>query len=186
MRCKHCRTKFEPKRFLQKFCEETEECKDAAIEFALAQVKKEKKIDWNKRKAKIKKSLKRKQDYEKELETIVNEYVRLRDQDKPCISCGAHPGTFTITAGHYYPAGTYKNIRYDLININGQCWWNCNKNKSGNLIEYRKGLVKRYGEEAVIDLDKRSLKSPKFTVPDLIEMKKTFKLKIKNKDYEKE
>ena len=107
------------------------------------------KLTERKKKTKeIKESLKTKKDYEKELETVVNKYIRLRDKDKPCISCNKPAGSYKITAGHYYPAGSYKNIRFDLDNIHGQCWYNCNKNRHGNLIEYRKGLIERIGEQA--------------------------------------
>jgi hypothetical protein len=75
-----------------------------------------------------------------------NRYIRLRDAHLPCISCGALPGTFKLTAGHYITAGSCSALRFDEQNVHGQCWWNCNRNKSGNITKYREGIIKRFGE----------------------------------------
>ena len=156
---------------------EDEECKDAATNFALATVKKDKKRNWNKRKKVMKEGLKPKQDYEKELQVLFNTWIRNRDKDGTCISCG-NKLKEKHDAGHYYPAGSYKNIRYDLINVNSQCV-KCNQHNHGNLTEYRLGLIKRYGIEEVEALDKRRLSPRKYTIPELQEMIIEYKLKLK-------
>ena len=76
-----------------------------------------------------------------------NRYIRLRDKDKPCISCGARAGTYKLTCGHFITAGSCSALRFDPRNAHGQCWWNCNRNKSGNITGYRKGLLERFGQE---------------------------------------
>jgi len=76
-----------------------------------------------------------------------NRYVVLRDTGKPCISCGAKWGTVKFSAGHLITAGSCTALRYDPDNIHGQCWFNCNKNRSGNISEYRKGMLVRHGEK---------------------------------------
>jgi hypothetical protein len=80
-----------------------------------------------------------------------NKYIRLRDKDKGCISCGA-----SITeAGHYFSAGHYSALRFNEINVNGQCT-QCNCFLSGNLIHYRNGLINRYGEQKILLLESTS------------------------------
>lgn len=78
-------------------------------------------------------------------QTVFNAFIRLRDKDLPCISCGS----WNVTdAGHYYSAGNYTGLRFTEINCNGQCK-KCNCFLSGNLINYRQGLIARYGEDRV-------------------------------------
>jgi hypothetical protein len=66
-----------------------------------------------------------------------------------CISCGKYS---TLQAGHYYSGGHYPELRFNEQNVNGQCT-RCNLKLSGNLIEYRKGLVKKIGIDEVEKLD---------------------------------
>ena len=79
---------------------------------------------------------------------VFNEWIRERDKDKGCISCGAS----IDHAGHYFSAGHYSALRFNEMNVNGQCL-RCNNFLHGNLINYRKGLVKKYGEERVLMLE---------------------------------
>jgi Bacteriophage Lambda NinG protein len=81
-------------------------------------------------------------------QTIFNKWIRKRDKDLGCISCNGQ----VEQAGHYFSQGHYSALRYNEINTNGQCV-RCNMYLSGNLINYRQGLVKRYGEQAVKDLE---------------------------------
>ena len=178
LKCKCCKERFTPinNNSLQKYCMQKDECITAHYTY----VKTIQRKSWNKRKREAKEKLKTKQDYEKELEPIFNEFIRKRDKDKPCISCGKKAGAFTLTAGHYYPAGSYKNLRFDEDNVHGQCWWDCNKNKSGNLIEYRIGLINRIGKARVATLEAHRLVGMKYSIEELKEMKIHYKQKIKD------
>jgi len=179
-KCKNieCKREFEKKRYNQLVC--SPQC---AYAYQKQQREKKAKREWNKKKKEIKESLKTKKDYEKELQVIFNSYIRDRDKHQPCISCGASAGTFTPNAGHYYPAGTYKNLRFDEDNTHGQCV-HCNQHKHGNLNEYRFGLEKRIGKERLEALDKRRLEVRKYTIPELIELKVIYKDKLKKlKEY---
>lgn len=85
------------------------------------------------------------------------EKARELDANKPCISCGR------LTAdewhgGHYYPAGLYSSVMFDLDNIHKQCNY-CNKHLHGNLIKYRENLIQRYGDNFVKNLDTKAHKS---------------------------
>jgi len=83
---------------------------------------------------------------------LFNAFIRERDKDETCISC--ETGRIE-NACHYYAAGSVPSMAFDEDNVHGGCV-GCNKWKAGNLIEYRKGLVERYGERFVKRLDKKS------------------------------
>ncbi len=76
-----------------------------------------------------------------------NKFIRLRDQDKPCISCPASPEQ----AGHFYSGGHYSALKFIEDNTHGQCK-RCNYFLSGNLIEYEKSLRRRIGDDRVEQL----------------------------------
>lgn len=77
-----------------------------------------------------------------------NTWIRNRDKDKGCISCGAQ----VTEAGHYFSQGHHSALRFNEVNTNGQCT-RCNCFMHGNLISYRQGLIKRYGEDIVKKLE---------------------------------
>jgi len=82
---------------------------------------------------------------------VFNAYVRERDKELGCISCGG----IVEQAGHYHSQGHHSALRFDPINTNGQCR-RCNMFLHGNLIRYRQGLVSKYGEDVVIELEERA------------------------------
>lgn len=84
----------------------------------------------------------------KKAQDTFNAWIRNRDKDKGCISCGGP----VQQAGHYFSAGHYSALRFNEMNVGGQCI-KCNCFLHGNLINYRQGLVKRYGEKEVIELE---------------------------------
>ena len=108
-----------------------------------------------------------------------NEYIRLRDAGKPCISCGK---VTTLQAGHYWPVGGYDGLRFDELNINGECAY-CNAWDKAHLIGYRKNLIKKIGLESVEALDARAedyrMNGYKFTRSELLEIYNYYCEKIK-------
>lgn len=77
-------------------------------------------------------------------QSVFNRWIRERDRDKGCISCGGP----VDHAGHYFSQGHYSALAFNEMNVNGQCL-RCNNFLHGNLIHYRRGLVQRYGEGKV-------------------------------------
>lgn len=141
MRCKHCKDKFVPKQFLQKYCMEKDECISAfLVEMRSNNQKKEKK-EWQvKKKVLIEKTMTH-SDWLKRLETEINKIVRAIDCHELCISCG---GSGKEQAGHYHSVGSDRTLRFNLHNIFRQCY-QCNCQLSGNIIGYDEGLIKTYG-----------------------------------------
>ncbi len=80
---------------------------------------------------------------------VFNSFIRERDKDEPCISCGKHT---TLQAGHFYSAGKHQNLRFNEDNCHGQCV-KCNYYMSANLLKYRENLIKKIGFEGVERLD---------------------------------
>ena len=84
-------------------------------------------------------------------QTTFNKFIRERDRDLGCISCGGK----IDHAGHYFSSGHYSALTFDEDNVHGQCL-KCNNFLHGNLINYRMGLVERYGDKFVIKLENKS------------------------------
>lgn len=75
-----------------------------------------------------------------------NTYIRTRDAEKPCISCGRHhEGKYD--AGHYRTRGASPATRYDETNCHKQCV-PCNQHLSGNIENYMPNLIEKIGQEA--------------------------------------
>lgn len=110
-----------------------------------------------------------------------NEYIRLRDREKPCISCGRHK---IEQAGHYYPAGKFTSVRFNEDNVHGQCI-QCNYYQHGNLIKYRVFLERRIGKERLDLLDSEATrKIKKWSMTELIQIHELYKSKIKSERHQ--
>ena len=135
--CAICKEKFPPMNSLAKVCSP-----DCAKKYAeQIRLKKERKEDKER-----KQKLKTLSDHKKELQDIFNKWVRERDYGLPCISCGSDKGY--EQAGHYKSRGAYPELAYEPLNVAGQCL-HCNLHMGGNIHEYRKGLIARYGQQVV-------------------------------------
>lgn len=146
-RCKHCKVKFtaeERGKRLHPECIEPwtvafqEKQKQKAIRERKAKQRVEKAQDRKKRA-----DLKTWSEHHADTQKAVNTKVRVRDEGKPCISCGA-PWSPTFQAGHYRSRGAAKNLALDDRNVHGQCV-QCNLHRHGNAIDFRLGLIARYG-----------------------------------------
>jgi hypothetical protein len=117
----------------------------------------------------------------KDLEKVFNEYIRLRDRHGnvfKCISCGKWKPVKNMHAGHFHAAGHNEAVRWDERNVNGQCD-HCNTFLHANLLGYREGMARKYGERVIDLLEiKRHNKSKmgKFEISVLIQ---EYKRKVK-------
>lgn len=165
-KCAVCKEAFQPLQTLQKVCG----VKCAA---ELAKAKREKK---ERAITKEKKRLLKETDrshWLKKSQIVFNAWIRERDKGLPCISCGIPDGKGKRNAGHYRPAGLHTALRFDEKNVSGQCE-RCNTSLSGNLIEYRKGLVKKIG---IIEVEKLETNYDKkrWTIDELKEICQKYK-----------
>jgi DNA-binding protein H-NS len=123
-----------------------------------------------------KEALKTRQDWIREAQRWFNRYIRLRDKDEPCISCGRHhKGQYH--AGHFRTTAAAPQLRFNEEQVWKQCD-PCNSYLSGNLLEYRKNLIKRIGVERVEALENDNT-IKRWTIEELQEIKKIYKQKCK-------
>lgn len=194
MRCKICRDKFEPKYFLQKACLKPEclaqwskldrEKKNSATKKVKAiEVKVNKKalLELNK------KSLAWQH---KQTQPVFNKLRRLqefkwfsdRSLEPVCISCGKPLGNDQWCNGHFKSVGANGRLRYDFKNSYLQHNHHCNKHKSGDVSNYDKGLINRFGEEKgreIISYCEENNSPIKRTWQDLEELRAKFNREIK-------
>lgn len=165
--CKGCGEKFQPVRPLQSACKPT-------CALTVAQRNRERKERKELREAKQK--AKTRGDWLREAQVEFNRWVRTRDADKPCISCGR--GSYgQAHAGHFFSVGARPGLRFNPDNVHLQCAL-CNVHLHGNLINYRIGLIARIGLEAVEALERdQSIK--KYSIDDLKQIKQTYTAKRK-------
>jgi len=83
---------------------------------------------------------------------IFNEFIRLRDAGLPCITCLEYK---VLQAGHYYPTGGYDGLRFDELNVNGECSHD-NCFNEAHLILYGEHLREKIGEENFLILKYRA------------------------------
>lgn len=134
------------------------------------------KAERRERKARLEK-LKSRRDYEKDLQKEFNKFIRLRDRDLPCISCGRyHQGQWH--AGHYRSVGACPELRFNEDNVHKQCSV-CNNHKSGNAIEYRIGLIERIGVERVEFLERKDHPPLKLTIEEIKDLIKVYRAKCR-------
>lgn len=137
-RCKVCREEFEPVRPMQKVCSPI-----CASDLARAMREQKERAETRVKRERLKTRMQ----HLKEAQIAVNFFARVRDADLPCISCGIE-NPVQWHAGHYLSRGAHPELSLDPRNIHKQCS-QCNNYLSGNQIEYRKGLIRRYGQEYV-------------------------------------
>jgi hypothetical protein len=94
-----------------------------------------------------KEKLKSRAEHLREAQAAFNEWIRLRDADRPCVSCGRHhEGQYH--AGHYRSVGASPELRFEPLNVWKQCA-PCNTHLSGNLVNYRLSLLQLIGDAQV-------------------------------------
>jgi len=173
---KNCKQKFTPERQMQTTC--SYEC---AIDYAkqLQEKRDERKKKYN-RKA-IREFKKNDKPTLIQLsQKLVNQYIRLRDKGLPCISCGHNFANGRQEhAGHYIPRSKSSLLRFDERNINTQCNI-CNDYLSGNVGEYRVGLIQKIGIKEVEFLEENKTTLKTWTVSELQSLIKTYRQKIKD------
>lgn len=182
-KCKICKNSFEPFNSLQKVC--TPIC---ALELGRqeenrrklkAQKAEEKK--WREKKKKLNETV---PILTKKAQTEFNKYIRLRDKDKPCVSCGRYEHDIKHNnrggawdCGHYRSVGSAPELRFEELNAHKQCK-KCNQFLSGNHVEYRFGIARRLSPDQLKWLEGPH-KPKRYRVDEIKEIIAKFKKKIK-------
>ena len=150
-KCRACKEKFEPFNSLHVAC--SPGCALQVARKALNKDTKEKAKEQRKWVREQKQRLKTKGEHTREAQQAFNAYIRERDRNRPCISCGTYtpggdPRGGVWDCSHYRSVGACPELRFEELNAHKGCK-NCNRDKSGNIVEYRISLVQRLGQEAV-------------------------------------
>lgn len=184
-RCKVCREWFIPRQSFQNWCspehgfELSEQRRNKDREKALAKLKKEKQKKEREEKDKLKSrklAVKPLSYFTKQAQTAFNAFIRERDKDEPCISCGRfHEGQYH--AGHYRTTGANPELRFDEDNCHKQCA-PCNNHLSGNIENYTPRLIEKIGQER-FDRLMGSHELPKWKREDYEQIRDYYRAKLK-------
>jgi len=103
---------------------------------------------------------------QRKLDDIFSKFIRLRDADKNgicrCISCGKPIYWKELDNGHYVNR-KHMSTRFNEKNCNAQCI-KCNRFDEGNMLGYTKGLIKKYGEGVLDELEVLKYQTSKMSV----------------------
>jgi hypothetical protein len=120
----------------------------------------------------------------KAAQSAFNAFIRERDKDLPCVSCGKYTaasggyrGAGGFDAGHYRSRGANPELRFNEDNVFKQCVA-CNRDKSGNVVNMRIEILKRIGQER-LDAIEGEHEIVKYTLDDLKEIAAKYRKKTK-------
>jgi len=169
-----CRASFVPSRMGQAVCSPA--C--AMIDSPRHEPKARKALaDIDRKDIKVRKEkLKSRADHLKDTQQAFNAWVRARDAELPCVSCGRHhQGKYD--AGHYRTVKSNPALRFEPLNCHKQCV-PCNQHLSGNIVNYRMSLVLRIGQDKV-DWLEGPHEPKRYTIEDLKAITAEYRAKTK-------
>ena len=115
-------------------------------------------------------------------------FIRTRDSQAyegrafRCISCGRVLPIEQCDCGHYVNR-SHMSLRFSESNCHGQCR-HCNRFQEGNIQDYRKGLIRKIGEQKVILLEAQKNITNKITNFELEILAKHYKAETKKFVYQ--
>ncbi len=183
-KCKKCKDPFMPYSTFEKLCI------PCAIKVGRSNREKKERKETRARKT----ALKTKSDWIKDAQKSFNAYIRERDKNEPCISCGRTKEEVDPTegwkvggswdCGHFLTVGAFPELRFEPLNAHKQCK-SCNggsgkyasKNKTVGTY-YRERLVQKIGLAKVEWLEGPH-EPAKYSIDDIKEITKEYKLKLK-------
>ena len=173
-KCKVCKQPFKKSSAWQTICKTNPDC---VIDLAKSIIEKRKQAADKKDRKELKErkeAIKTLGELMVEAQTAFNQWIRQRDKGLPCISCGKPDSGMPNTrdAGHFRSRGAAGHLRFNPDNCHAQCK-QCNSYKSGNVSNYRIGLIEKIGLERVEILERDNVPR-KYTKEGLIEIKKQY------------
>jgi hypothetical protein len=176
-KCKVCSADYMAQRQMQNVCSGL--CALKLVERQKTKAAAEKTKRERRESREAKQRLKTKGDHLREAQAAFNAYIRERDKGLPCISCGSLPNNgdlltgSRIDAGHYRSTGSCPELRFEPLNCHAQCV-KCNRNLSGNAVEYRIRLIERIGA-ASVDWLEGPHEAKRYTIEDLKDIKAKYR-----------
>lgn len=116
---------------------------------------------------------------------IFAQYIKKRDclrttgslEYGECITCNFSGHISKLQAGHFIPGRHNSNLFLER-GVHAQCA-RCNGVLSGNVLEYRRQIIKLYGEGADLELEEEARQIKQFSIPELENLIALFKERIK-------
>ncbi|UEP43161.1 recombination protein NinG [Burkholderia sp. B21-005] len=166
-RCRICARDFTPISSMSKVCSVP-----CSLQFArdVARKKAEREVREARQKAKGR------GEHLADLQIAFNTWIRMRDANKPCISCGKRRRC-DWNAGHYRSVGSTPALRFEPLNVHKQCI-QCNLYLSGNLTAYRINLIEKIGLEKVEWLEGKH-EPLKLTLTQIEQMKSYYRAEVR-------
>lgn len=169
-KCASCRQPFDRLRANQQVC--SVECAAALAKTRREKQEQRKAQETRRQIREAKERIKSRTKWIAEAQSAFNAWIRWRDRNLPCISCGRfHTGAWD--AGHYQNAHNHSAIRFDERNVHRQCV-PCNQHQGGNKVEYRRGLVERVGVE-IVEFLEGPHENKKWTIDEAREIKAKYR-----------
>ena len=166
MKCKACKSRFEPKNKMHVVC---------SYVCSIKHVENEKVKAWQIQKKKLKEELKPLSKVLNDTQKVFNIWIRHRDKDNNCISCNKPPKK--KNAGHYIHSKKSELLTFHEDNVHLQCE-RCNTHLHSNAIEYRINLIQKIGIDRVEWLEANRNVVKKHTKSELIDIQNKYKIKI--------
>jgi len=179
-KCKVCGDWYRPSNSLQVVCFKLKCAIEQGKRSAAKQLRRERRA--------AKQKVKPRSKLQAEAQTAFNAFIRLRDDNLPCISCRetSPPARFggAWDCGHYLTIGAHPELRFEELNACRQCK-RCNagagrfSGKSRTVQHnYRNGLIVRIGLAKVEWLEAHH-QLKKYTIAELREIKVTYQRKAR-------
>jgi hypothetical protein len=100
-----------------------------------------------------------------------SEFIRRRDEEYGCFTCGVKKPWKQLQAGHWIP-GRHMSLLFNEIGCHAQCY-HCNVGLKGNPVVYYDKMLEKYG--------KKMCESLKFIDKQVLELKVYELLEIEDK-----
>lgn len=184
-KCKVCGDRFKPNTLYEWWCRDEHKA-DYAVDLAnkarqkriqLQERQRKETTQQERRNLKIRKLAVQPRSYFiKQAQQAVNAYIRERDKNLPCVSCGTLIAA-QWDAGHYRTTAAAPQLRFDPRQIWKQCSV-CNQHKSGNLVPYRAELILRIGIAEVESIEGNHERH-RWTIEECKSIKAEYQQKLK-------
>ncbi len=149
-----------------------------AVTFAQAQNREKARKAQKKRDRERKEAIKTLSDHKADTQRLFNNFIRIRDAYKPCVSCGQSAYKGQRHASHYRTRAAAPQLSFNFLAVHASCA-QCNNHKSGNIGEYRIELIRRIGEQRVLEIEHNN-EPANFTVEYLKRFQKILRRRIKH------
>ncbi|MER3608875.1 recombination protein NinG [Klebsiella pneumoniae] len=187
-KCAHCREWFHPAREGQVVCsfecasaigkKQTAKAREAAKARAVKPQRESEKEGPQRGRVK-RNPFKQKARWDKKVQLAFNRDIRICGESKPCVSCGSpligksnYLTGSAIDASHYRSRGAASHLKFNVFNVHSACT-RCNRQLSGNAVEYRIHLIERIGLDRVERLEADN-EPRRFDIPYLQRIKSIF------------